>query len=84
MLFLPIPQLLGVLGALMIGGQAVLAIQLDLSDTSKILPSLKPRRNIWTHKFLALKTDLVLSSSRLDKASSKHNSLRHDDLLHGE
>lgn len=39
MFLLPKSQLLGVLGALTFGSQAVQGIQLDLSDTSKILPT---------------------------------------------
>ena len=39
MFFLPKSQLLGVLGALTFGSQAVQGIELDLSDTSKILPT---------------------------------------------
>lgn len=34
------PKVLGALGALMFGGQAVQGIELDLSDTSKIWPYL--------------------------------------------
>ena len=56
MFFLPKPQLLGVLGALTFGGQAVQGIELDLSDTSKILPTPEwPGQNS-THGLLVLRS----------------------------
>ena len=70
-------QVLGALGALMYGGQSVQGIELDLSNTSKTLPS--PGCQQHTCARIA---DLLLVCSRFNKASSKHNSPRHDDLLH--
>lgn len=56
MLFLRKPQVLGALGALMYGGQAVQGIELDLSDSSKILPSPACRQYPRTHKLPALRS----------------------------
>lgn len=50
MFFLPRSQLLGSLGALMYVGQAVQGIQLDLSDTSKTLPSPERSRHNCTRE----------------------------------
>ena len=81
MYFLRKPQILGAFGALMFGGRAVQGIELDLTDTSKIWhPS---NAGTYLDQYSQI-TDLISSVFRLNKASSKHSSLRHDDLLHRE
>lgn len=54
MFFLQKPQMLGALGALMFGGRAVQGIELDLSDTGKILPFPECRKHVSTNTFPAL------------------------------
>jgi len=77
------PQLLGAVGALLFGGQAVRAITLDLGDAGRNLSSTKwsdpappPARAL---------DDQMADSDRIryrfNQGSSSYNSIRHDELL---
>lgn len=77
------PQLLRVLGALLFGGQAIRAIQLDLTNDSKHSPSISALQILsdGIHCLAESLADVTPNLLRLNQASCEQMCLRNDDIL---